>query len=46
MLMHWIAAGEPERPGTVPELLLERYGPDIYRKVIEESYIPPEARET
>lgn len=41
MLYHWIAAGEPDTPGTVPDLLLKRYGPDVFRK-IEESYVPPE----
>lgn len=42
MLMHWIMAGEPENPGRTPELLLKKYGPQVFHEV-EESYAPEEA---
>jgi hypothetical protein len=41
MILHWVIAGEPENPGSVPELLAQKYGPEAYRE-IEESYIAPE----
>ena len=41
MLLHWVMAGEPESPGNTPAILLQKYGPQVYRE-IEESYVPPE----
>jgi hypothetical protein len=36
MIVHWVAAGKPERPNTVPELLLKRFGPDAFQQIEEE----------
>jgi hypothetical protein len=35
-LRHWVMAGEPESPGHTPELLLQKYGPNVYREIEEE----------
>lgn len=43
LIAHWFMAGEPEDPGSVPQQLLKRYGPNAFRKV-EETYIPPEGK--
>jgi hypothetical protein len=41
MILHWVAAGEPERPGAVPGRLLTKFGPEAFRE-IEETYAPIE----
>ncbi len=36
LLAQWIAAGEPDNPGLVPELLLKRFGPEVFAKIEKE----------